>query len=814
MIIVHNKKNSSIHLRWRNKNNERMVQEIEDFTPYFFIESTELRPEYFTYSKRFMGRSTSRRAPLTYEEGYWNNINGERLTKVVLQSIDDMRKAKDQWDITYEADVGLATRYSVDKLSHIKEYNLRKWYFDIETQVGGRYDGFINAISIYDNYDEQYYTLTWFPKEPLPKFDGVQVFEDEEDMLNCFVRLMENKDPDMLIGWYVLGYDIPFIIKRLIENKINPRKLSPINDIQGATHNKMFVENYSNTAQPIKGRICYDLMHHFERLWLDSQRGTLASLSLDFCSKKILGSSMGKKESTKFTKDEFFRKAWLEDTENFLEYSKIDVELLVRIDLKMNVSENSVALQKLLVCPIENTFHNSLMGSVYFMRNASWKTITGKKGNKKKYDAAFVIDPELENTFGFHENVAVFDFKGLYPSMIASRNISWETKCEDLETGYQVDWTTPKNLRPHTKENSISFSQGERGLLPSAVLNLGALRSTYKANRTAAKEANDSASAQRWDAAQMAVKRVVNAFYGILSKDGYGWADRDLAQSITASAREAMREVAFKAISLGYKVHYGHTDSIFVQVESIDDAAKLCEELNDFIRTEIFDDYVELEFEKYCKTFFLAKKKNRYCGYLSWKENELLDEPEFFVMGFETKKSNETPYAKNFQERILKMVANNTSEDLVTKEAKSKYFKLKEGLVDPNLIIKRSRLKRDLAEYISIAGGVAGIFYHNEFIATGDLDKIKNGDSFIYYQVDNNSIVNYPKIFHVKGVKRRVAYIASSSLDKVIDEFKPDWEKIANAEIIKKITLIYSSMNWDLNNVIDDNKQKKLKEWW
>ena len=814
MIIVHNKKKNSIHLRWRNKNNKRMIQEVEDFKPYFFIESTELRPDYFTYSKRFRGQSINRRAPLSYEEGYWNNINNDRLTKVILQSIDDMRKAKEQFNHTYEADVSLATRYAVDKLSHIKEYKLRKWYFDIETQVDGRYDKQINAISIYDNYDEQYYTLTWFPREPLPKYDNVKVFEDEEDMLIYFVRLMEDKDPDMLIGWYVLGFDIPHIIKRLIANNINPRKLSPINDIQSATHNKMFVDKYYNTAQPIKGRICYDLMHHFERLWIDSQRGTLASLSLDFCSKKILGDNVGKKESTKFTKDEFFRKAWLEDTENFLEYSKVDVELLVRIDNTMNISENSLALQRLLVCPIENTFHNSQMGSVYFMRNASWKGPTGKKGNKRTFDAAFVINPELENTFGFHENVAVFDFKGLYPSMIASRNISWETKCEDLEEGYEIDWSTPKNLRPHTKESSISFRHGERGLLPSAVLNLGALRATYKAHRATSHAAGDAAISQRWDAAQMAVKRVLNAFYGILSKDGYGWADRDLSQSITASAREAMREVAFKTISLGYKVHYGHTDSIFVQVESVDDAAQLCEKLNTFVRAEIFDEYVELEFEKYCKTFFLAKKKNRYCGYLSWKDGKHLSNPEFFVMGFETKKSNETPYAKNFQESILKMVANNTSSLLVTKEANSRYFELKDGLVNPKLIIKRSRLRKNLDEYISVAGGVAGVFYYNQYIAKNSEEKISNGDSFIYYQVDNNSIMNHPKIFHVNGIKRRVGYIAAPSLDKVIDDFEPDWEKIANAEIIKKITLIYNSMNWNINEVIDDGKQKKLNEWW
>ena len=156
------------------------------------------------------------------------------------------------------------------------------------------------------------------------------------------------------------------------------------------------------------------------------------------------------------------------------------------------------------------------------------------------------------------------------------------------------------------------------------------LRDEYKANR---KNAKTDEEYRKWDSAQMATKRAVNAFYGVLAKDGYGWGDMEMAQSITASAREAMRSVAFKAIELGYKVIYGHTDSIFVQVKDVADAEALCLLLNQYIRNEVFNECVELEFEKYAKPFFLSKKKNRYCGYLSWKDGEYIDD-EFFVMGF------------------------------------------------------------------------------------------------------------------------------------------------------------------------------------
>ena len=54
----------------------------------------------------------------------------------------------------------------------------------------------------------------------------------------------------------------------------------------------------------------------------------------------------------------------------------------------------------------------------------------------------------------------------------------------------------------------------------------------------------------KWGTNQMAVKRLMASFYGITAYQGYGWADIDLAASITASAREAIREAAFKVMEL------------------------------------------------------------------------------------------------------------------------------------------------------------------------------------------------------------------------------------------------------------------------
>mgnify|MGYP003132631157 CR=1 FL=1 len=801
MIIT--EANNKIHLRWRDDNNVRRWEE-HDFSPYFYIEKGSEMPEVITSSTRY---GTMRIRP-NYTWGEWVSLDGKELLKVSFETSAELYKARDHWETTYEADISVARKYAVDCMEEVKDYNLRKWYLDIETQVGGTFNDAVNMLCFYDSYSKEYTVMSWFPVDPLPEYDNVLVYSSEKELLEAFVNFMEEQDPDMIIGWYVLGFDIPHIIKRLVENEINPRRLSPLNEVKGVSHNKIYNVNYTNTSQPIKGRITYCLMTRFERLWIDSQRGTLPSLSLDYCSKALLGDEAGKNKSeAKFSDEEFFQRSWFEDTEVFIEYNRVDVELMVRMDEEMNISENDYALQKLLICPFDCVFYNSQMGAAYFMRHADWKAPTGVKGSKEKYEAAFVMNPVEENTFGLHDTIAVFDFKSLYPSMMAARNISWETMTHKQDA-YQIDFSVPKNLREWAKGSSdVSFEKDTLGILPKAVLSLMKMRDGYKKAR---KEATNAEEYRKWDSAQMATKRVVNAFYGVLAKDGYGWGDMRMAAAITASAREAMRAVAFKAIEFGYDVKYGHTDSIFVKVKGVEDAKQLCIRLNDYIRNEVFNDCVELEFEKLAQSFFLSKKKNRYCGYLSWKDGNHLDEPEFFVMGFEMKKSNETKLAKEFQKTVLKMVASGETENDVTSYARKLYKNVKTGKHDLNSVVKRSRLRTPLEEYKTVAGGTAGVYYINNYTNIPGIDV---GDSYYFYAVDNKGIVGHPIKYEYRGRVRSVEYIACKKVDDVIKSFPVNWQKLADSEIVKKVSLIYDSLGWDLVGISESGKQTLLSEW-
>jgi len=557
MIISTIDKNNLISLRWRDKNNNRMEKEVsyDEAPPYFFIEQSANKIKKMTVKEY----GSSFTIDVSYSEGDYVSLENKKLTKVTWSPPKPFygKTLKNQFNKTYEADVAYSYRYAVDNIHDMPEYDLRKLYWDMEWQQGGEHDEAITCISFYDSYvnNDNATVYYWLPKEESMSIKVSKnhvFFLSEKEMLEYFVFTINETDPDMLVAWFGSKFDLPKLIERLHANDIDPRRLSPHQDVKGVYFKSgegiklsKVVNKYSPIEQPIRGRLVLNLDLAFERQWNDSQRGMLPSLALDYVSELVLGTK--KLVSEKFPdKNDFFQRGWLEDTQRYLDYAKVDVELLVQIDDSMNTSESVIALQRLLKAPFEACFYASNMGGIYFMRNAWWKAPTGEKGERVNYEGAMIYDPLSEGTNGLHIGVAAFDFAQLYPSMMIARNISWETKSNE-PTEFAVNILTPRDFSDATREDMRYFKTDKLGLLPKAVLELKELRDEYKSKMRQAETKDEQI---KWNSNQLAVKRLMASFYGITAYQGFGWADVDIAASITASAREAIRYAAFKVREL------------------------------------------------------------------------------------------------------------------------------------------------------------------------------------------------------------------------------------------------------------------------
>tara|TARA_R110002020_G_scaffold106867_1_gene248431 strand:- start:276 stop:1952 length:1677 start_codon:yes stop_codon:yes gene_type:complete len=553
MIICSTDK--GIYLKWReNKESKHKHVSFNTFKPYFYVKSSDSdKLPKTAYVKDIHG---SLNLELSYEDVSKTSLDKELLTKVTWSpSRPEYAKKINKVFInrnieTYESDVAYHYRYAVDEISEIKSSPLRKWYWDMEWLQGGEHDGAITCISVHDNFLNETKLFYWLPKESNldMKEKYINQSDSEEEMLLNFILFLNACNPDMLISWFGWKFDLPKLLQRLVYNKIDARLLSPVAQVTGISIknnipsiNNKRVESSSAVSQPIKGRICFALDLAFERQWNDAQKGTLPSLALDYISETVLGDK--KLISDKFPdKNEFFKRGWLEDTETYFDYAIKDTDLLVRIDNENYTTESVLALQRLLKAPLDACFYASNMGGIYFMRNANWIVKTGNRNSERRnYDGAMVYNPLSENTNGLHFGVAAFDYKSLYPSMMVARNISWETK-SDIPTEFKVNIKTPKDFSDITEEELVYFKTDKLGLLPKAVLELQELRNSYKLKM---KESYNKEDYNKWNSNQMAVKRLMASFYGVLAYQGFSWADVDLAASITASAREAIREAAF-----------------------------------------------------------------------------------------------------------------------------------------------------------------------------------------------------------------------------------------------------------------------------
>ncbi len=261
------------------------------------------------------------------------------------------------------------------------------------------------------------------------------------------------------------------------------------------------------------------------------------------------------------------------------------------------------------------------------------------------------------------------------------------------------------------------------------------------------------------------------------------------------------------------KVVYAHTDSIYVPIESVEKAKDICTILNNHMREHfpnllgLENHPVTLEFEKYYEGLGVGVKKNRNAGYISWKDGKYLDEHQFVVTGFSTKRISENKIGKEFQSDLLKMWAGQKTKYDIVEFCKQRYNDVKQGRVTLEDIVKRGRVRRPLEEYKSIAGGIAGVCYYNRFINPDDpID-----DSFFYIEC---KFINGPnRITLPNGTERPAKYISVKEMKEFNENFEIDWGAYAQKSIVQKAKPIFLAMGWDMKEFIVDENQQSLGKW-
>jgi DNA polymerase I len=288
----------------------------------------------------------------------------------------------------------------------------------------------------------------------------------------------------------------------------------------------------------------------------------------------------------------------------------------------------------------------------------------------RPYAGGIVLKPQA----GLHENIAVLDFKSMYPNIMIAYNLSPDTYI------FPTDPAPPSGVfeAPEVKHK---FQKEPPGFYKEILSYLISVRSEI---RTKMKELNPkSTEYQVLEARQKAVKVITNATYGYAGWIGARWYRKPVAEAASAWGRHTILTAIKMAEKAGLKVVYGDTDSLFVTYEE-----KKTQELEKQIEQKLG---LDVELGKLYTRIFFTEAKKRYAG--------LLSDGSLDIVGLEVIRGDWAEVAKKVQERVLEIVLKEQSPEKAVDFVRSVIEELRQRKVLFRDLIIWKTLTKPVEEY-------------------------------------------------------------------------------------------------------------------
>ncbi len=736
------------------------------------VEITGMHPYFYSTNKSLRGTlpATARIDRTTQ----FRSIVGEPCTRIYTTNPGEVRDLRERFD-HLEADVVFTVRFQIDTgicsgMSYPSEkctveeiapvdlnYPSRVCTVDIECSdengwPDARNDP-ITAITCHDSFTKQYVTFVLGnPDTPIPRKKNctTAIYQNEKDLLKAFIVYINDTDPDILTGWNVNDFDIPYIMGRFEANRLDKDSIARL-------------PGMSLHDDTIRGRQVFDLLAGYKRMHLTKKE----SYRLDAIAEAEIGEH----------KVHFSGKICELPLETLVEYNRKDVELCVRIDAKDEIVDFHREIAKYVGCSLDRTLNSMPLIDVYILRKAKeMKFVLPSKGKMKddgeQFEGATVFAPRK----GLHKNCIVLDLTSLYPMVMMTGNMSPDTKDPEGEI------MAPTGVR---------FRKSPDGMVRSIQAEFFASRKEMKRMRGTFDFG--SRDYKLYDMKQNVVKVLMNSYYGVSGNSAFRLYDKEIGASVTSVGREILKHNKKLIEEEGLEVIMGDTDSCVAPVDealgregTIALARMLEKKLNDsypgFAKSCLNADvsYFSVKFEKLYERFFSGGRKKRYAGLLVWKEGK--DVKEVDVVGYEMKRSDTPLVTKGVQKMLIEKVLNGDTYENIRNEV--------------SLVLRVYRADGYTLDEIGIPGGIGK-----------SLDEYENPDAQVRgcIYANNHFGANFgrgskPKRIYIKRVPSqypRTDVICFEYGDQVPEGFDPDKELMIEKTIRGPLERIMEALDWD-----------------
>ena len=638
----------------------------------------------------------------TEKPSEWKTLDGKRVRPVKQGTIKDARQFVDTHKEMEDFPVYGQTRYNNQYI--LEEYpwdemkfdmnQIRIFTLDIET---GAENGFpdietadqeILLISLKDSHTGR---ITVFGSRPYeatdPDVDYLE-FKTEVGLLKAFLHFWISNFPDVITGWNVQLFDIPYIIKR-IERVIGEKESKMISPWKSILYREIYIKGRKQIAYDISGISCLDYLELYKKFTYTNQE----SYRLDhICSVELGAKKLDHSEYDTFK--EFYTKNW----KKFVDYNIIDVRLVDQLDDKMKLIELAITMAYDAKVNFEDVYSQVRMWDniIYVYLSKRNLVIPPKHESRKdnKYAGAYVKEPIP----GIYDWVVSFDLNSLYPHLIMQYNLSPETLKEHRHPTATVDRLLNKEIELFDLcgqtlcANGTFYDTNKRGFLPELMDKIYQERTIYKKRMLKAKqeyEKNPSTDLKkeiaRCNNIQMARKIQLNSAYGAIGNEHFRYYRLEIAEAITMSGQLSIRwiqnhmnEYLNKLLSTKEEdyVIASDTDSIYLNLgplvdkffgnKSGDKAAivtildKICQEkLEPFIERSYeelatyvaaYEQKMKMKRENIADRGIWTAKK-RYILNVWDSEGVRYAEPKMKICGMETARSSTPAF---FRDKLLK----------------------------------------------------------------------------------------------------------------------------------------------------------------
>ena len=402
------------------------------------------------------------------------------------------------------------------------------------------------CITVKDLNTKEYFV--WSTREfDSPK--GVQsfIFWTEQEMLTAFMQWWTENTPDVLTGWNVNLYDVPYIARRV--NRILGEKwmnsLSPWNR---ANEREINIMGRTHIAYDLSGINILDYLDLYKKFTYTNQE----SYRLDHIAFVELG-----QRKVDHSEYENFKDFYTRDWQKFVEYNIQDVELIDRLEDKMKLIELAVTMAYDAKVNMEDVYSQVRMWDTMIYNYLKDRDIVvpPRKGAKKdeKYAGAYVKEPIP----GMYEWVVSFDLNSLYPHLIMQYNISPETLVDERHPSATVDKILNQDISIDGKycvcANGAQYRKDIHGFLPEMMQKIYDERTIYKKRMLHAKQQYETSKTlalqkdiSKFNNIQMARKIQLNSAYGAIGNQYFRYYNLANAEAITLSGQVSIRWIEDK----------------------------------------------------------------------------------------------------------------------------------------------------------------------------------------------------------------------------------------------------------------------------